>query len=140
SLFAVLSAQQFLMSSTSPTRAKKFRSIAATIAAAFSVLAVGSLIAMSVAQLFFGFPSPRGSVFTEQQLIAREAASTVRGFVEDKFRLLASTARIGNLATATSDDRRLLLDKLLGEEFAFQQVLLLDTDGGEIAKSTRQSS
>ncbi|MBN2390197.1 MAG: MEKHLA domain-containing protein [Anaerolineae bacterium] len=118
---------------------RKTRSLAVILALALVALSVTILLVASGAQLFFNFQTQRQLVADQQQLIAREAANTVAGFVEERFGELDAAAKVGLRGSASPEERKSVLDNLLGLDIAFRQVALLDLQGQELASASRLS-
>ncbi|MGC9395198.1 MAG: GAF domain-containing protein, partial [Anaerolineae bacterium] len=127
------------MSMSNEVGPHKTRSAAAILALALVVLSVAILLVASGAQLFFNFQTQRQLVADQQQLIAREAASTVAGSIQERFGELEAAAKVGLRASTLPEERKSVLDNLLGLDIAFRQVALLDLQGRELASASRLS-
>src|SRR3989338_7645147 len=101
---------------------KSSRSLAVTLTTAIVALSFVVLCIASAFELYFNFQSQEKIVSARQQVIANEAANTVRAFVQEKLTLMKVCARVGNLATAAPEEQRKTLEKLLGIEPAFREV------------------
>lgn len=121
-------------------KSNKSRSLSATLATAFVVLSVISLVVVSNLLIYLNFKTEQKVIDTQQQLIATGAANEVSSFIEQMFSVLDTAARVGhNSATVTDEGPRLLVDKLLGSQMAFREVALLDSQGQLLALSSRRS-
>jgi len=118
---------------------KTARSLTVLLALAFLALSVIVLLISSGLQLFFNFQTQRRLVASQQQLIAREAASTVAGFVQGKFSELDAAVKLGVRLSASPEEQKRVLDNLLGLDPAFRQVVLLDLQGQELIRNSRLS-
>src|SRR3989338_918984 len=98
---------------------KRSRSLALTVSIAIVTLSVLTLSVASGFELFINFKNQQKIVAARQQIIAEKAADTVRAFIHEKKVLLSVCARVGNLATASMEEKRKTLEKLLGIEPAF---------------------
>ncbi|MDP3732553.1 MAG: PAS domain S-box protein [Candidatus Omnitrophota bacterium] len=116
------------------------RSLTVTLAVAFLTLNATILLITTSLGIYFNFQNQRKLVATQQQLIAKEAANTVKGFVQEKFGVLEAAGSIGNLAVAPPEKQKLVLEKLLGIESAFRQIALLNAQGEELLRVSRLSN
>ncbi|UCF91024.1 MAG: HAMP domain-containing protein [Desulfobacterales bacterium] len=117
----------------------KFRSLTATLAMAFLTVSIIILLVFNGLNVYFGLRIQRTAIAERQQRIAQEAANTVKGFVREKFRVLAATAHRTNLADAEREQQILVLERLLGIEKAFRHLVLCDAQAQEVAKVSRLS-
>jgi two-component system sensor histidine kinase/response regulator len=117
----------------------RFRSLTVTLAIAFLALSAGVLLIASILDMYFNFRSQQNLVGAQQQLIAQDAANTVKAFIQRKFEILETANSIGDLAIASQEEQKLVLDKLLGLEPAFRQLILLNTQQQEIQRVGRLS-
>jgi two-component system sensor histidine kinase/response regulator len=116
-----------------------FRSLTVTLAIAFLALSVGVLLIVSILDMYLNFRSQQNLVGAQQQLIAQEAANTVRAFIQKKSEILKTANNIGDLANASQEQQKLVMDKLLGLEPAFRQLILFDTQQQELQRTGRVS-
>ena len=120
-------------------KTSKFRSLTVTLAISFLILsAVVLLIAIGL-DMYFNFRSQQNLVIAQQRLIAQEAANSVKGFIQKKFEVLETANSIGNLAIASQEEQKLVMDKLLGLEPAFRQLILLNAQEREVQRVARVS-
>jgi two-component system, sensor histidine kinase and response regulator len=117
----------------------RFRSLTVTLAIYFLALSAGVLLIASSLDMYFSFLSQQNLVGAQQQLIAQDAANTVKAFIQRKFEILETANSIGDLAIASQEEQKLVLDKLLGLEPAFRQLILLNTQQQEIQRVGRLS-
>jgi methyl-accepting chemotaxis protein len=125
--------------SEKPKGKGKFRSLTFTIAIAFLALSMSLLVIASGLDIYFSFQAQQEVVSEQQQLIAREAASTVSDFVSEKFSVMEASVRVGELIHTNQESRVLVMEKLLGIEDSFRQLALLDVRGQELAIASRLS-
>ena len=88
---------------------------------------------------FFSFRAQQSIVFSQQQLIAQNAANTVTGFIQEKFSALETTARLVNPAVTSQKEQDRMLNYLLGPHPAFRQLVLLNSKKQKSAKVSRLS-
>ena len=119
---------------------KFFRSLTVGLALSFFALSFLVLLISTGLETYFSFRDQRKVVATQQQFIARDAAKTVKEFIYEKFKILQEAVGIGRLATANPAEKKLVLDKLIGFEPAFRQVLLLDDKGRQMLNASRLSA
>jgi len=120
-------------------KTKKFRSLAFTLAITFSALIIVVLLIASSLQMYFNFQAQQKNLITHQQLIAQDAANTVEGFIREKFRILEAVASRGNLVIIPEEEQKPVLERLLGLEPAFRQLVLLNAQEEELLRVSRLS-
>ncbi len=118
---------------------KTFRSLKVTLTLAFVALGTVVLLVASGLDMYGNYRNQQKAATTEQYLIARNAANSVKGFIQEKIQILKGMARLGDLATADRKRQKDVLGKLLGLEPAFRQLVLLDTRRQELADISRLS-
>lgn len=118
---------------------KRLRSLRTTLALAFLALSAVVLIITGSLNMCNNFLNNRKVVADQQQLITKDAAHTVKSFIQEKFGMLEVVAAIGNLDSSTYEEQKLVLDMLFGLEPAFRQLILLDLHGKELCKLSRLS-
>ncbi len=114
--------------SSSTNKKPLYRSLTVTLALAFLLISIVVLLLSSLLELYFTFQTQQGALTTQEHFIAQEAANKVSSFVNDRLRILDQASDINNLS-ADSGRRELVLNKLLGRETSFRQLLLVDTNG-----------
>jgi len=127
------------MSKTDKKKEKKFKSLAATMGTVFSVLVAVVLIVVGGVEAFLNFQAQQDSISEQQQLIAHDATETVRNFIEEKLSILKAAAGLGDLEIFSEERQKAVLEKLLGLEPAFRQLIFLNTEGRELVRSSRLS-
>ncbi len=125
--------------SNTSSKKKKFRSLA--ISLAFALLGLGAFITLinNGLNIFFNFQKEQSLIVSSQNRIAVDSARIVREFIDEKLRILDQAADINDLATSP-DRRGLVLNKLLGRQPSFRQLLLINNEGQEIKKISRLSN
>lgn len=118
---------------------KKFRSLAVTLAITFSVLIIVILLIASGLQMYFSYQAQRKILIEYQQLIAHDAANKVEGFIREKLNILEAASRRSNLVNNPKEEQKPILEKLLGFELAFRQLLLLNEKAEEQLRVSRLS-
>jgi PAS domain S-box-containing protein len=119
---------------------RKFRRLAVTLIIVFMALSASALLLSGGLQLYFNLQAQRRAVASQQRLVAEGAANKVKNFIFDKFQSLKGVAYVGSLSDPNQTRRKLDLEKLLGFEPAFRQLILLDTQGQELVRVSRVSS
>src|SRR4030042_4064202 len=104
----------------------KLKSLTVTLAVTFLSLSLVTLLLSSALELYFSFQTQRQIITKEQNLIAQNAADTVKSFIQEKYSILKTTADLSSLTTIEQLEQQGVLDKLLGHEPAFRQLILLD--------------
>jgi len=116
-----------------------FKSLSVTVAVAFLALSAVTLLLAGSLNTYFTIQSQRKLIASQQQLLAKEAANTVRGFIQDKFGILKTASALSSLTTDSPEKQRLILNKLLGLEPAFRYLTLSDAQGREPLSVSRLS-
>jgi PAS domain S-box-containing protein len=118
---------------------KTSRSLAATLTMAFLALSLAALMVAYVPQLFFYIQARIESVYSKQQSIAKDAANAVASSVQEKFSVLEAAVRFGVPTSASRAEQRRTLENLLGLQPVFSHLVLLDSQGQELCKVSRES-
>ncbi len=118
---------------------KNFRSLTVNLAIAFLILALVIIIVTSTTIIYFNFQNQKKSLALQMQLLAQEAANTVKGFTQEKLSILKAAVSIGNIANIPRENQQLALEKLLGLELSFRQLTLFNTQGQELIRTSRLS-
>jgi methyl-accepting chemotaxis protein len=103
-------------SSDAVKRTRKFRSLTATLAIAFLTLSVVVLIIAGSLQIYFSFRAE-----------------------QEKFNILEKAVALGSLATVSQEEQKMALERLLGIEPDFRQLVLLNEQGQELVRISRLS-
>ena len=115
------------------------RSLIATLVIAFLALSVGVLLISGILQIFFNLQTQQEAISDKQQVIAHEAASTVAGFIKEKFSVLETTVKLANPTTTSPEAQEQILQSLLGLQPAFRQLVLFDPQNRAVAQASRLS-
>jgi signal transduction histidine kinase len=119
----------------------RFRSFTITLIIAFLALSGVVLLIANSFQIYFSFQVQRDIITGQQQLIAQKAANTVKSFIQGKLvDILKTAAGLDKLTTSSSQEQRLILEKLLGFEPAFRRLVLLDAQKQELMRDSRLSN
>lgn len=127
------------MSLLTVKKPKKFRSLTVTLAFAFLALSTVVLLISSSLNIYFGFQNQRKVIDVQQQFVAQKAAYSVKEFINDKFNILVSSIDFTNMHRVSLEDQKLGLEKLLGMESAFRQLILFDAQQLELLNISRLS-
>jgi two-component system, sensor histidine kinase and response regulator len=106
---------------------------------AFVSLSVLVLLIASGLELYFSYNNQKKQVIEQQQLIAREAAYMVNAYITKKIEILRATVVLGHLTSPSNENRRLVMDKLLGFDPSLRQLILFDKNSNEICRVSRVS-
>jgi len=118
--------------------AKTSRSLAATLITAFVVLTLAALLVAYLAQLVLVANLGRQVLTSEQQFVAQNAASTVSDFIQIRFDVLETAARLSDF-TVTAQEQEKILGNLMGLQPAFRQLAFMDKQGQEQTRVSRLS-
>jgi signal transduction histidine kinase len=114
-----------------------FHSLTITLAVAFLALSITAITISSSLYIYSNAQTQERIIVDQQNFIAREAANTVKDFIEDKFVIMETTASFGGMAISNQEQQKLVMEKLLGRERSFRQIALLNTQGQEMIKVSR---
>ncbi|MBN1584528.1 MAG: GAF domain-containing protein [Anaerolineae bacterium] len=115
------------------------RSLAATLVIAFLSLTLAALLIAYIPQLVALIQAGNQAIDSQQQLVARKAANTVVSFIQTRFDVLETAAKLGDLASASRQDQEQVLANVLGLQPAFRQLVFLNSQGQELAGLSRLS-
>ncbi|MBN2368663.1 PAS domain-containing protein [Candidatus Woesearchaeota archaeon] len=118
----------------------KFRSLTITLALAFLFLSTVVLFSSSLINIYFSIQAQQKAIDSYQQMISSEAADSVRNFINEKTNKLETGIKLFDLASVNQDEKKILLERLIGFDQAFRQIIFLDEQGYESVKVTRLSS
>ena len=124
---------------TKKKKTRKFKSLAVTLAITFSGLIIVVLLIVSSLLMYFSFQAQQKVLIAHQQLTAKNAANTVENFIRDKFHILETIASRSKLAIMHQEEQRPVLEKLLGLEPIFRQLVLLNVNEEELLRVSRLS-
>jgi signal transduction histidine kinase/HAMP domain-containing protein len=114
-------------------------SLVSTLTFAFLALSLTVLVIAIATEMIFNFQTQQEIIASEQQLIAQGAADTVASFVEGKFALLETAAKLSDLTSVSQQEQENILGNLLGLELAFRQLVLLDSQEQMLTQASRLS-
>jgi len=117
----------------------KFHSLTVILTIAFVSVSVLVLLIASGLELYFSYNNQKKQVVSQQQLIARDAANSVKTYIHKKIEILQTAAILGNLTSPDREDQRLVMDKILGLDPSFRQLILFDKNAREIYRASRIS-
>jgi GAF domain-containing protein/HAMP domain-containing protein len=106
---------------------KTSRSLTVTLAIAFLALSVAVLLIASILEIYSSFQAQQEIVAGKQQLIAQDAANAVSSFIQEKFSVLETVARLSDPTSVSRAERERILGNLLGLQPAFGHLVLLDS-------------
>ncbi len=121
-------------------KTRNFRSLTATLAIAFLGLSAIVLLIAGSLNMYFNFQSQQKLLAEEQRLIAQNAANRVKSYIQEKLKVLEATISLGNFLNIQQGGHKIILEKLLGLEPAFRQLVLLGTQKQEIERVSRLSN
>ena len=118
---------------------RRFRSLTVTLSMFFLLLSLTILLISSSMILYFNFQIQQQTIISQQSLISQNAANTVKSFVQEKFNIMETTVDIGSLISDQQKEQKQTLDKLLGREPSFRQLILLNKQNQELTEVSRLS-
>ncbi|MBN2085799.1 MAG: GAF domain-containing protein [Anaerolineales bacterium] len=120
-------------------RTQKASSLATILVVAISALSVGTLALSGAVQVFANYLNQQTAIPQQQGLLARQAGQEVAGFIDEKFSVLEAAVEFTDPLAASTDEREITLDSLLGLQTSFKQLALLNASGRQLALSSRRS-
>lgn len=127
------------MSEPKIKKPKAFRSLRVTLVVSFLILGFSVLIISSVLNMYVNFQNQQKLIASQQNLVARDAANTVSSFILQKFDKLETGIRLSDIINADKGKQKLILERLMGSEPSFRQIVLLDIQGNELVSTSRLS-
>ena len=112
-------------------------SLTTALALAFVTLMVVALLISGGVQLFFSLQTQQKVISSRQQLVAQDAARLVSSFIQEKFGVLETGAKLVPSAAASQEELEQFLQGLLVPQPAFRQLVLLNAQDQELAQSSR---
>jgi PAS domain S-box-containing protein len=113
------------------------RSLTTTLSIAFITLSVAVLLIAGSFEIYFHFQTQRENVAVMQQHVARDAASAVSNFIQEKFSILETAVKLENPADISLKEQKKALQILLGLQPAFRHLVLLDSQEKKLAGVSR---
>jgi PAS domain S-box-containing protein len=121
-------------------KSEKFHSLTATLTIALLALSLTTLLISSGMQAFFSYQDRQNIIIDQQNSIAQKAADEVRKFIDAKSSILDAASHFTDLTEIGREEQKLVLEKLLGFDPSFRQVVLLDAKGQELEIASRLSN
>lgn len=121
------------------TQGKSFRSLRTTLTFAFLFLSIIVLLVATGLEVYFNFTAQKKIIADQQQLIAQNAAGTVRNFIQERYNMLHAAADFSHLPAIRPEDQKLTLEKLLGQDLSLRWLTLLSPEGKELLNVSRLS-
>ena len=115
------------------------RSLTYMLAVSFLAISVLVLLVSSGIELYTNYRTQKETIFSRQQLVAQHAAQSVAGFVQERFEVLETAARLQDIYLMPVERQRQMLQSLLGVKRSFRQLLLLDDEGRIVVRASRIS-
>jgi two-component system cell cycle sensor histidine kinase/response regulator CckA len=112
-------------------------SLTAMVTVAFLIFGVLMLSISSVLQLISAIQTQKQVISSDQQLIAQDAARSVSGFIQDKLNVMETAIWLTNPHAASPEQRKLMLDSLLGLQPAFRELVLLNAQDKTLNQVSR---
>ncbi|MBN1114072.1 MAG: sensor histidine kinase [Oligoflexia bacterium] len=117
----------------------RHRSLTMTLAVGFFSLCVLVLVIGSILNVVLNFNTQQRLIADRQQLIAQNAANAVRNYIQGKISVLENAITLSNMAHEGIKKKQLVLDKIMGKELSFRQMVLVARQGRELARVSRMS-
>lgn len=130
----------FEFTSNKQKKKEKIKSLTFTLTLAFLGLSALPLFITTSISILGNYRNNRSIIAGQQSLIAQEAADTVKGFIQEKLRVLSVAAYISNFENSSSEERGITLSRLLGMEPSFRHITLLNQQLREVYSLSRTSS
>ena len=117
----------------------KIKSLTVTLAVAFLSLSLVTLLLSSSLELYYSFQTQQQTISKEQNLVAQNAADTVKNYIQEKSSILNTATHLTGLVTVGQLDQKDILDKMLGFDRAFRQLVILNPQNQEQVSVSRLS-
>ncbi|HOV87045.1 MAG TPA: PocR ligand-binding domain-containing protein [Syntrophobacteraceae bacterium] len=124
------------------TRVETFssgRKLSTTLAGAFFLFSAVVLLLYTGLMGLYDYRTLEALISSRQQLIARDAAKAVSGFIHDNFSVLETAIWLTDFDTQREVERRRILQSLLGLRPAIRRLVLLDPHDQVLARASRLS-
>ena len=118
-------------------KSRTSRSLATTLVAVFLVLSLGAVVVSYIPQLLIFIQERQRSISSQQELVAKEAAITVANSVQGEFEELEVVVGVSDLTALSQEEQRAVLRGLLGLDPHLRQLILLDSQGRELVRTSR---
>lgn len=112
-------------------------SLVTLLAIAIFILSAAVLLISGGLQIYYNYQTQREIVFSQQQLIAQDAALSVSQFIQEKFGVLETAVNLVRVAEVSPAEQKRVLENALGVQSAFRQLVLFDAEGQVLAQSSR---
>jgi methyl-accepting chemotaxis protein len=122
-----------------PVARKKFRSLARVLLIAILSLVVAVLIVDNVLAISVSLNREQTILVSDQVSIAKNAAVTVKEFIDERIKMVTQFAHINDLFSLSSR-REIVMNKLIGFEPSFRELILTDTQGKQVQAVSRMSN
>jgi len=118
-------------------KSRRSTSLRTTLASAFAVLGILSVLLVGSFQTGRNFQAQRTIVTNQQHIIALNAANEVSTFIEQVFNAMESVAQVSRTFSGTAKENQLMVENLMVLQPALREVALLDEQGQELTKQSR---
>jgi PAS domain S-box-containing protein len=118
---------------------RKFQSLTVTLTVTFFTLSAVTLTAIGALTLYVDLTAQRRIIAEHQRFVAYEAAQTVGSFVQEKFSILEKAVSLSDLIVVDQETQEVVLERLLGKEPSFRQLVLFNDQGEELVRASRLS-
>lgn len=119
---------------------KKFRSLTVSLTFTFFCFTAAILLMLGGFGLVFNFANYQLVISEGQERIAFTTANTVNNFIQEKISILEAAPALVNLMNLEKEKSKETLEKLMGTESAFRQLVLVNVQGRELISVSRLSS
>ncbi len=115
------------------------QNLATTLSTAFISLSVGALLLAGGLQLLSHIRTQQTAISKNLELIAQQAAGTVRAFVQVQFGVLETAIRVTDPGWGFPARKKVVLESVLSLLPAVRQLALLDAQDREVVRYSRMS-
>lgn len=116
---------------------RRTRRMATTLSVAFALVSTFVVLVTQTLQLSFSLRYQEAVLNSRLLVIAQEAGKTVSNFIEDQFNMLETATNLSDLTLIPDQERKIVLESLLGLQPAFRQFVILDPQGRQVAEASR---
>jgi PAS domain S-box-containing protein len=115
------------MAMTNPSKEPRAgQSLSRTLSLAFVTLGAGALLISGGLQLYSSIRSQRAVISASQQVVAQDAARSVKAFIDEKFSVLGTVSWVSNPIPKSRAEQKQILESLLGIQPAFRRIWIVD--------------
>jgi len=122
---------------TKTNKPKSSRSLTVTLTIALFSLSAVVLLISSGLQLYSNIQTQQADIANKLELIAQGASSKVSSFIDEHFSVLEAAVDLADPISLSGQERKIVLESLLGLQPDFRQLVLLNAQDSQLAEASR---